>query len=85
MVVVVVVVVVESVLVDVVVVVVVATVGGLVFGVLFNPCDEVLFAAVCRSLLMIGIGSSLVSMMLVDATEELKNLEVISLMRPLLP
>jgi len=48
------------------------------------PCDEVLFSEILRSLLMIGIGNSLVSMMLVDATEELKNLDVISLIRPLL-
>ena len=38
----------------------------------------------CLSLLAMGIGSSLVSMMLVEAMDELKNLEVISLMSPLL-
>ncbi len=43
----------------------------------------VLFVLCCRSLLTIGIGTSLVSMMLVEATDELKNLEVISLIRPL--
>ncbi len=83
---VVVVVVVGSVLVVVVVVVVVVTVGGIVLGLLLLSVDKVLLRfAICRSLLMIGIGSSLVSMMLVEATEELKNLDVISLMRPLLP
>jgi hypothetical protein len=32
-----------------------------------------------------GMGISLVSMMLVEATDELKNLDVISLISPLLP
>ena len=47
-------------------------------------CVLLEFCCSCLSLLAIGIGSSLVSMMLVEAMDELKNLEVISLMRPLL-
>lgn len=61
---------------DVLVVVVVTAVLADFVVVLFE-------AGGCFSLLAMGRGSSLVSMMLVEAIDELKNFEVISLMRPL--